>query len=246
MRRHSPKPVSLQSYTTIGNFGASDGTPRQEIDPWLQVRDYSDAITFARSLEQTNPERIGIWGSSYSGGHVLVVAAIDRRVKCVVSQIPLISGSAYFQGRFSPDAIAQLEARFHGDRANRAAEHPPEMVPIVTPDDPLRHDAYEWYTQAATANAPSWQNGVTLRSIEYVAGYEPGAYISLISSTPLLLIAAENDVLPLSIAEAAYARACEPKQLVALPCGHWDVYTVMFDQSAMPACDWFCAHLRKP
>ena len=29
------------------NFGASDGEPRQEIDPWLQVRDYSDAITFA-------------------------------------------------------------------------------------------------------------------------------------------------------------------------------------------------------
>jgi hypothetical protein len=70
------------------------------------------------------------------------------------------------------------------------------------------------YTQAATAHAPSWQNQVTLRSIEYTAGYEPGAYTSLISSAPLLLIAAENDVLPLSIAEAAYARVCEPKRLI--------------------------------
>src|ERR1041385_87773 len=61
------------------NFGASDGQPRQEIDPWQQIRDYSDAITFARTLEQTDRERIGIWGSSYSGGHVLIVAAIDRR-----------------------------------------------------------------------------------------------------------------------------------------------------------------------
>jgi dienelactone hydrolase len=60
-------------------FGASDGEPRQEIDPWLQIRDYSDAITFAGSLEQTDKEKIGIWGSSYSGGHVLVVAA-DQRV----------------------------------------------------------------------------------------------------------------------------------------------------------------------
>ena len=76
------------------NFGASDGTPRQEIDPHQQVSDYRDAITYAETLAETDASRIGIWGSSYSGGHVLVVAAIDRRVKCVVSQVPLISGHA--------------------------------------------------------------------------------------------------------------------------------------------------------
>jgi len=62
------------------NFGASDGEPRQEIDPWQQVRDYRDAITHAQSLPETDPDRIGVWGSSYSGGHVLVLGAIDRRV----------------------------------------------------------------------------------------------------------------------------------------------------------------------
>src|ERR671932_2708506 len=74
------------------NFGASDGEPRQEIDPWRQVRDYRDAITFAQGLPETDPARIGVWGSSYSGAHVLVLGAIDRRVRCVVSQVPLISG----------------------------------------------------------------------------------------------------------------------------------------------------------
>src|SRR6266487_783713 len=63
------------------NFGASDGEPRQEIDPWAQLRDYRHAITYARTRPEVDRERIGIWGSSYSGGHVLVVAAIDRRVK---------------------------------------------------------------------------------------------------------------------------------------------------------------------
>ena len=29
------------------NFGESDGEPRQEIDPWAQVRDYRHAITYA-------------------------------------------------------------------------------------------------------------------------------------------------------------------------------------------------------
>ena len=74
------------------NFGASDGEPRQEIDPWAQVRDYRHAITYARTREEVDGDRIGIWGSSYSGCHVLAVGAIDRRVKCVVSQVPLISG----------------------------------------------------------------------------------------------------------------------------------------------------------
>jgi cephalosporin-C deacetylase-like acetyl esterase len=64
------------------NFGASGGEPRQEIDPWEHVRDYRNAITFAQTLPETDLDRIGIWGSSYSGGHVLVVGAIDRRVKC--------------------------------------------------------------------------------------------------------------------------------------------------------------------
>src|SRR6266481_1138854 len=73
-------------------FGASDGEPRQEIDPWAQVRDYRHAITYAGTLPEVDARRIGIWGSSYSGGHVLVIGAIDRRVKCVVSQVPLASG----------------------------------------------------------------------------------------------------------------------------------------------------------
>ena len=70
------------------NFGASGGEPRQEIDPWEQVRDYRDAITFAETLPETDPDRIGIWGSSYSGGHVLVVGAIDRRVNAWSGRCP--------------------------------------------------------------------------------------------------------------------------------------------------------------
>jgi uncharacterized protein len=87
------------------NFGASDGQPRQEIDPWTQVRDYRHAITWTRMQREVNPERIGVWGSSYSGGHALVVGAIDRRVKCVVSQVPLISGYRNIQRLVRPDFL---------------------------------------------------------------------------------------------------------------------------------------------
>ena len=97
------------------NFGASDGEPRQEIDPWQQVSDYRDAITFAETLPETDPARIGIWGSSYSGGHVMVVGAIDRRVKCVVAQVPLASGHDNARRLIRADYLAGVHPRF--DRA---------------------------------------------------------------------------------------------------------------------------------
>ena len=46
------------------NFGASDGEPRQEIDPWQQVRDDRDASSYAQTLDEVDAGRIGIGGSS--------------------------------------------------------------------------------------------------------------------------------------------------------------------------------------
>lgn len=69
------------------NFGASEGQPRHEIVPALQKSDYSDAITYAQSLDEVDADKIAVWGSSYSGGHVLEVGAVDKRVKAVLSQV---------------------------------------------------------------------------------------------------------------------------------------------------------------
>src|SRR5829696_6406967 len=118
------------------NLGASDGEPRQEIDPWAQVRDYRHAITFARTLPEVDPERIGIWGSSYSGGHVLVVGAIDRRVRAVVSQVPLVSGWRNVLRLVRADLVAGYRAMFDADRDARAQGKEPGMVQVVS-DDPM-------------------------------------------------------------------------------------------------------------
>src|SRR5262249_22099077 len=101
------------------NFGGPDGGPRQEIDPWAQVRDYRHAITYATTLPEVDPARIGIWGSSYSGGHVLVVGAIDRRVKAVVCQVPLVSGHDNLRALVRADFIAGFRDMFDADRLAR-------------------------------------------------------------------------------------------------------------------------------
>jgi fermentation-respiration switch protein FrsA (DUF1100 family) len=231
------------------NFGASDGHPRQEIDPWAQVRDYRHAITFARSLSDVDASRIGVWGSSYSGGHVLVLGAIDRRVRAVVSQVPLISGWRNVLRLVRADMVAQFRTMFDADRDARYAGKDPEMVPVVN-DDPLgpaalpTPDSFAWFTETGRTRAPSWQNTVTLRSVELLTEYEPGVYIDRISPTPLLMLVGAGDHLTVADeALAAFNRALEPKRLVLLPGGHFDAYVDGFDIAAGAAADWFVQHL---
>jgi uncharacterized protein len=231
------------------NFGASDGQPRQEIDPWQQVRDYRDAITFAETLEATDPERIGIWGSSYSGGHVLVVGANDRRVKCVVAQVPLISGHANARRLIRADYIAGLQKMFDGDRRARMQGKPPAMLPVVS-EDPAgpaalpTPDSWTFFTETGRARAQSWRNEVTLRSVEMFMEYEPGSYVGFISPTPLMMLVALGDHLTVADqALAAYERALASKRLVTLPSGHFDAYVAGFDAASRAATEWFVHHL---
>jgi fermentation-respiration switch protein FrsA (DUF1100 family) len=231
------------------NFGASEGEPRQEIDPWAQVRDYRHAITYASMLPEVNTGAIGLWGSSYSGGHVLVVGAIDRRVRCVVSQVPLISGWRNVLRLVRADMVAMYRAQFDADRAARFEGKDPAMVPVVAEGmfDPCAlptPDSWEWFTEAGRTVAPAWRNEVTLRSVEMLTEYEPGIYIDRISPTPLLMVVAAGDHLTVADeALAAFNKAQEPKKLELLDGGHFDAYLENFDRASSAAADWFVTHL---
>jgi uncharacterized protein len=76
--------------------------------------------------------------------------------------------------------------------------------------------------------------------------YEPGAYISFISPTPLLMVVALGD--HLTIADktlSAHERALEPKNLVTLGGGHFGAYVKDFEGVSTAARDWFVTHLKK-
>jgi fermentation-respiration switch protein FrsA (DUF1100 family) len=232
------------------NFGASDGEPRQEIDPWQQVRDYRHAISFAESLPEVDAGRIGVWGSSYSGGHVLVLGAIDKRIKCVAAQVPLISGHGNAQRLIRADFFSAVRAQFDQDRRARYRGQPPAMIPVVA-EDPLApcalptSDSWRWFIETAKSRAPSWRNEVTLRSIEMFTEYEPGVYAPWVSPTPLLIVVALADHLTVADqALAAYERALEPKKLVTLPGGHFDAYVKDFASASAAAAEWFVHHLK--
>src|SRR6476469_10128847 len=112
-------------------FGASGGTPRFDVDPWVQIADWRRAISFLESHPEVDATRIGVWGTSYAGGHVLVLGATDRRIRAVVSQVPTISG--YEQGlrRVPPDAVATLEHQFDEDERAQLRGEPPRIQQVV-------------------------------------------------------------------------------------------------------------------
>ena len=230
-------------------FGASDGAVRQEIDPVAQIRDYRHALTYAATRPDVDAQRLGVWGTSYSGGHALVLGAIDRRVKCVVAQAPLISGWRNVQRLVRADLLAGLRAMCDADRAAVFAGAAPALLPVVTNDPGVpcalpTSDCYPWFAETAAARAPAWRNELTLRSFEMLMEYEPGATIERISPTPLLMIVAKNDHLTVADeAFGAYERALQPKKLVIIDGGHFDAYGVGFEITSAAARDWLCEHL---
>lgn len=220
------------------NYGQSAGWPRNETDPWQQVEDMRAAISFARTLPFADRDRIGLWGTSYSGGHVLTVGALDRRVRCLVSQVPLVSGQRTFDSWVPADRRVRFLERLLADRDRRAEGLPPGTTPAALPGS----ETEEW--AKAVDRTGAYQDFVTLRSLELLRTYEPIAFVDRIAPTPLLMIVAERDTqTPVEWQREAFGLAGEPKRLVSLPGRHYDPYLGLLGQSIEAAVGWFGEHL---
>lgn len=220
------------------NTGSSGGVPRGEIDPWQQISDMRDAITFASNHEKVNPDRIGLWGTSYSGGHSLVVAATDRRVKCVVSVVPTISGHENTIRALTTAQYAAFLKEVNEERLRRLCAGEPRMIPISKEGE----ESFEWSKVAGAGT--TYVNSCTFLSLAFRDAYEPGCYIPAISPTPLLMVVASNDQKCLTDLQLqAFSMAHEPKRLKMFSGGHYDPYMTQLDIVATASCDWFLEHL---
>lgn len=227
-------------------FGQSGGHPRQDVDPWRQIQDWRRAISYLESRPEVDRTRIGLWGTSFSGGHALMLGATDHRIKAVVAQVPTISG--YEQGlrRIPADALALVdEALAQDDRDQLHGEPGYQALVGDDPDVPAAYrskDAIDFMSRPVPEGA--WENKVTLRSSRFARMYEPGAFVHRVSPTPLMLIVARDDhTTPSDFALAAYERALEPKRVVIASGGHYDIYLSQRHIAVAAATEWFRAHL---
>lgn len=229
------------------SFGASDGMPRGDVDPWTQVADWRRAISFLESHPSVDPTRIGLWGTSYAGGHAIVLGATDRRLRAVVAQVPTISGYQQSLRRVAPEHVAALEAAFIDDERRQFRGEPPAVQAVVGADPAVpaayrSAEAISFYTQPVPDGV--WDNTMTVRSSRAARMYEPGTWIARVSPTPLLMIVGLRDTVTMTDLELhAYEQALEPKKLVTVDGGHFAAYLDQFPKAGGAARDWFTEHL---
>jgi len=181
------------------NFGDSDGEPRQHLDPWEQIEDYRNAISFAETLPEIDRKRIGIWGISYSGGHVLVVGAIDPRVRCIVSNIPVVDGFLTMKQVHSALAFRDLQALILKDRRERQAANRFGYMPMSTENPAAELTTWPFpevtsaFIKFKDTVAPNHQHRNTVASTELLMNYDVSPYVTRILNTPVLMSVAEGD-----------------------------------------------------
>lgn len=198
-------------------FTAEVQEVREVVDPVDQTTDLLNAIHWLHGEEQVDPARIGLWGSSYSGGHVVYAAARDARVKALVSQV------AGMDSRFVVANDAARAATYAGaTKRTRGAGYPPPGARVV----------------GNLRGAPI---------AEKMIHYAPVEDAALAARCAMLFIIAEKEELfdNRDHAIKAHALAKGPKKLVTIPgITHYGIYGEAREQATKLAIAWFDEHLK--
>lgn len=221
------------------HFGDSGGEPRQVVDVAEQLEDWRAAVRAARSLPEIDPQAVSLWGSSFSGGHVLRLAAEDPRIRAVVAQVPefgMGSGSIREEIRAKRQrkgvplrTIARAGARLMGaavrDEVRARRGRPPYYLPVFAPPggvgaviDPNHHR----FLARAAGTGPTWRNEFAARLLLHPPKYLEGTAERV--AAPLLVCVAEHDTETNARAAAGIARAAPRGEVLSYPVGHFDIY----------------------
>ncbi|UXA09901.1 lysophospholipase [Mycobacterium sp. SMC-8] len=213
-------------------FGASGGVPRQSLSVRRQIDDYHAAVEAAKKLDGVDPTRVGLWGASFSGGHVLRVAAERDDIGAVVSLTPLTSGLAVSRAAAaSRDLLTSLRWTLTGVKSRVTVRRggAPTMMPLVSPvGEPgalALNGAYESYTALA---GPTWRNEIDSSVGLEVIGVRTNAAAKKLRCPLLVQIADFDQYVPAAAVAttATHGRA----RVHHYPCDHFDVW---------PGNDWF-------
>ncbi len=207
-------------------FGDSGGAPRQVIDIRRQQEDYEAAIRFACRQPWVDPERIALFGSSFSGGHVVDVASRDRRIAAVIAQAPFADGVA--QLRHTPPKVA-ARATFDGLRDLLAAARgraPVTIRPTGAPGSYAVMTAPEAEPGFASivGSGSRWENAVGARIMLFVGAWRPVVKARAVTA-PLLVCVCDRDETTPPGPAVQMALNAPRGEVVHYPIGHFDIYT---------------------
>jgi dipeptidyl aminopeptidase/acylaminoacyl peptidase len=225
-------------------FGDSEGD-RNSLSPSAQLRDLVNAVTYLTTREDVEADAIGAFGSGGTGGgNVILLAAADRRIKAVVSQLPVADGADWLHRmRQEHEWISFLRA-LDEDRRERVRTgagrmvHPREEIMVPTP---------ERRTTTVKADVDERiPTKVPLAAAEEILAYRPlDAAAGL--TVPLLVIGIEDDATtPTDHAVRLYEAARGPRQLIMQRhTTHYAAYDQYWTAVTPRIVEWFERYVRR-
>jgi pimeloyl-ACP methyl ester carboxylesterase len=210
------------------HLGQSDGEPRQLIWIPYQLEDYAAAIAFGRSRGEIDPERIALWGSSLSGGHVIVAAARDPRVACVSAQCPALDGHAAAHANYAAFGFrrgARLIMHAQRDLIRSWLGLSAHRIPIAGGDESIAlMPAAEAYEAFCRLTPVDFVNEACARILIRQDKYRPVRQAHKVRCPVLLLVCDKDPYLPGSAVEQAAKRLGDLAEVRRYPIGHFDIY----------------------
>ena len=224
------------------NFGRSEGEPRQEINPWVQCREYLDAVKFAGNLKVVDPERIALWGDSYTGGQVIVVGAVEQHVKVIVAQCPVIGAEPLLIEPNKENFGLFNEILLHGDLRG-TAETTIGPMPVVSSDQagtpsllkPIQ--AFRWFIDYGGRAGTRWINTVTRVLPTMPVPFHPALCAPFLNAPTLLMVAPEDEMVHAnySVTRQAFELIPGRKQWFDIAGGHFGLLyypSDLFDEAS--------------
>jgi uncharacterized protein len=234
------------------NLGASDGTPRFEINPWVQARGYRDAVSFAMT-HGADPDRIALWGDSLSGAEVLVVAGVDERVAAVVAQVPATGRE---QAPSDPDGILYEGLRrtlVSGDIAGDG-EHTAGPLPVVSADqlhapsmlEPIQ--AHRWFVEYGGRFGTGWENRSTVVMPPTPAPFHAGLAAPHVRCPVLMQVSPVDEIVHANpqVARSVFERLGGERIWEDIDGGHFGLLhypSVWFDSARSSQVEFLLSHL---
>lgn len=201
-------------------------------------------MTFLGMQPEVDPERLGLYGTSYGGATVSWVGAIDQRAQCIVSVVGIGNGARWMSRVRRVDEWYDLLELSKKDREKRVTTGKSEFLDrnsILLPD----RQSLE-LSMAARRDNPDAISTLPVEYVDDTIGFNPEWIVDKVSPRPILFITSDNDrlVLP-EESEQLYAHAREPKKLVVLKgYGHYEVYSEPgFSEVMAAALDWYGQYL---
>lgn len=228
------------------NNGESEGEQRYRINVKEQLEDWNNALEFVKTLDSVDCNNIFLFGTSFSGGHVITLSSETDEIRAVIAQCPYTDT---FASVTAVPIITRLKLFFIlcADFVTRLFGH---EIMVKLADKPNKtalmvDKEYEKYLKLMTEGSKTFKNITPVATILEFFKYCPGKYAERVKC-PIFYAVCENDIVAPAKKTLYYANKSKNATIKKYPCGHFDIYLgENFQRVILDYIDYFKNNIKK-